>query len=87
MIDACYESVAQKSNKDLFSLDISCKDIIVEEEIVSYDKPAYHHGEYRLHKYCEGENKGSDKMLSLHFDPTKFEQSTFNIDISEGKDQ
>ena len=33
-LDACYESAAQKSNKDLFSFDISCKDIIVEEEIV-----------------------------------------------------
>ena len=52
VIDACYESAAQKSNKDLFSFGISCKDIIVEEEIVSCDKPAYHHDEFRL---CEGE--------------------------------
>ena len=35
VIDACYESIAQRSNKDLFSFDISCKDIIVEEEIDS----------------------------------------------------
>ena len=48
MIDACYESAAQKSNKDLFSFDISCKYIIVEEETVSYDKLAYHHDEFRL---------------------------------------
>ena len=33
------------------------------------------------------EQEGSDQLLSLHFDPTKVEQSTFNIDISEGKDQ
>ena len=56
-LDACYESAAQKSNKDLFSFDISCKDIIVEEEIDSCDKPAYHHDEFRL---CEGEQKDSD---------------------------
>ena len=64
MIDACYESAAQKSNTDLFSFGISYKDIIVEEEIVSCDKPAYHHDEFRL---CEGEQKNSDQMLSLHF--------------------
>ena len=52
MIDACYESVAQNSNIDIFSFDISYKDITVEEEIVSCDKPAYHHDEFRL---CEGE--------------------------------
>ena len=55
VIDACYESVSQKSNKDLFIFDISCKDIIVEEEIVSCDKPAYHHDEFRLCRYGEGE--------------------------------
>ena len=55
-LDACYESAAQKSNKDLFSFDISCKYIIIEEEIVSYDKPAYHHDEFIL---CEGEQKDS----------------------------
>ena len=33
------------------------------------------------------EQEGSDQLLSLHFDPTKVEQSTFNIDISEGKYQ
>ena len=33
------------------------------------------------------EQEGSDQLLSLHFDPTKVENSTFNIDISEGKDQ
>ena len=87
MIVACYKSATQKSNKYLFSFDISCKDIIVEEEIVSYDKPAYHHDEFRLRKYGEGEMKGSDHLLSLHSDPTKVEQSTFNIDISKGKDQ
>ena len=64
MIDACYKSAAHRSNKDLFSFDISCKDIIVEEEIVSYDKPCYHHDEFRLH---EGEQKDSDQLLSLHF--------------------
>ena len=57
MIDACYESVAQNSNKDLFSFDISYKDIIEEEEIVSCDKPAYHHDEFRLR---EGEQKDLD---------------------------
>ena len=52
MIDACYESATQKSNKDLFSFGISYKDIIIKEEIVSCDKLAYHHDEFRL---CEGE--------------------------------
>ena len=85
VIDACYESAAQKSNKDLFSFDISCKDIIVEEEIVSCDKTSYHHAEFKLRKYGEGEYKGSDQLLSLHFDMTKVEQTTFNIDISEEK--
>ena len=33
------------------------------------------------------EQEGSDQLLSLHFDPIKVEKSTFNIDISEGKDQ
>ena len=33
------------------------------------------------------EQEGSDQLLSLHFDLTKVEQSTFNIDINEGKDQ
>ena len=55
MINACYESAAQKSNKDILSFDISCKDIIVEEEIVSYEKTTYHHDEFRLCKYGEGE--------------------------------
>ena len=54
MIDACYESVVQKSNTDIFSFGIPYKDIIVEEEIVSCDKPAYHHDEFRLR---EGEQK------------------------------
>ena len=54
VIDAYYESTAQKSNKDHFSFGISCKDIIVEEEIFSCDKPSYHHDEFRL---CEGEKK------------------------------
>ena len=31
------------------------------------------------------EQEGSDQLLSFHFDPTKVEQSTFNIDISKGK--
>ena len=79
MIDACYKSAAQKSNTDLFSFGISYKDIIVEEEIVSCDNPAYHHDEFIL---CEGEQKYSDQLLSLHFYQTKVEQSTFNIDIS-----
>jgi len=79
-LDACYESAAQKSNKDIFSFGISCKDIIVEEEIVSCDKLAYHHDEFRLH---EGEQKDSDQLLSFHFYQTKVEQSTFNINISE----
>ena len=48
MIDSCYVSIAQNSNKDIFSFGISCKDIIVEEEIISCDKPAYHHDEFRL---------------------------------------
>ena len=33
------------------------------------------------------EQEGSDQLLSLYFDPTKVEQFTFNIDISEGKYQ
>ena len=61
MIDACYESIAQKSNEDLFSFDVSCKDIIVGEEIVSCDKPAYHHDEFILQRYGEGEQKGLDQ--------------------------
>jgi hypothetical protein len=43
VIDACHKSV-----EDLFSLDISCKDIIIGEEIVSCDKPTYHHDEIKL---------------------------------------
>ena len=70
VIDACYEYAAQNSNIDLFSFGISYKDIIVEEEIVSYDKPSYHHDEFRL---CEGEKKDSDQLLSLHFCQTKVE--------------
>ena len=31
------------------------------------------------------EQEGLDQLLILHFDLTKFEKSTFNIDISEGK--
>ena len=84
MINACYKSSAQKSNTNLFSFGISYKHIIIEEQIISCDKPAYHHDEFRL---CEGEQKDSDQLLSLHFDQTKGEQTTFNIDISEGKDQ
>ena len=84
VIDACYESPTQKSNKYLFSVCISCKYIILEEEIVSCDKLAYHHDEFIL---CEGEQKDSDQPLSFHFYQTKVEQSTFNIDISEGNDQ
>jgi hypothetical protein len=86
VIDACYESVAQNSNEDLFK-NISCKDIIVGEEIVSCDKPAYHHDEFKLQRYGEGEQKGSDQQLILHFSPTKVEQSTFNIEISERNQQ
>ena len=63
------------------------KIFIVEGEIVSYDKPAYHHDEFRLHKYGEGEQKGLDQWLSLHSDPTKVEHPRFNIDLSKGKDQ
>ena len=74
MIDACYESTAQKSNTDLFSFGISYKDIIVEEKIVSCDKPAYHHDEFRL---CVGEHKNSDKLLSLHFYQTKEEGNRY----------
>ena len=82
--DGGYEFVDQNSNKDLFSFDISCKYIIVEEEIISCNKLTYHHDEFRLR---EGEQKDSDQLLSLHFYQTKVEQSTFNIDISGGKDQ
>jgi len=59
VIDVCYQSIFQKSEEDIFSFDISCKDIIVEEEIVSCDKPAYHHDEIRLQRYGEEERKGS----------------------------
>ena len=76
VIDACYESVSQRLNTDLFSSGISYKGIIVEEEIVSGD-----------HDVGEGEQEDSDQLLSSHFYQTKVEQSTFNIDISEGKDQ
>ena len=70
MIDACYKSAAQNSNTYLFSFGISYKDIIVLEENVSCDKPAYHHDEFRL---CEGEQKNSDQLLRLHFYQTKEE--------------
>ena len=70
MINACYESSAQKSNTYLFSFGISYKDIIVEEEIVSCDTLAYHHDEFRL---CEWEQKDSYQLLSLHFYQTKVE--------------
>jgi hypothetical protein len=73
----------QKSEEDIFSFDISCKDIIVEEEIVSCDKPAYHHDEIILHRYGEEEQKGSNQQFNLHFSSTKVEQSTFSIKISE----
>ena len=53
---------------------ISYKDIIVEKEIVSCDKPAYHHDEFRL---CEGEQKDSDQLLSLHFYQTKEEDNIY----------
>ena len=33
------------------------------------------------------EQEDLDQMLRFHFDPKKVEKSTFNIDISEGKDQ
>ena len=59
----------------------------MEEEIFSCDKPTYHHDEFRLRKYGEGEQKGLDQWLSLHSDLTKVEQSTFKIDISKGQDQ
>ena len=59
----------------------------MEEEIVSCDKPTYHHDEFKLRKYGEGEKKGSNQLLSLHSDPTKVEHPTFNIDINEEKDQ
>jgi hypothetical protein len=87
VIDACYESVVQKSNEDLFSFDISCKDIIVGEEIVCYDKSTYHHDGFRLQRYGEEEQKVSDQQLSLHFPPTEGEQSTFNIEINKGSQQ
>jgi hypothetical protein len=86
VIDACHESVVQKFNEDLFSLDISCKDI-VGEEIVCCDKPTYHHDEFRLQRYVEGEQKVSDQRFNLHFSSTKVEQSTFSIEISESNQQ
>jgi hypothetical protein len=85
VIDACYESVAQKSND--FSFDISCKDIIVGKEIVSCDEPTYHHYEFRLQRYDEREQKDSDQQLCLHFLPTEEEQSTLDIEINEGSSQ
>jgi hypothetical protein len=51
---------------------------------VNCDRPVYHHDEFKLQRYGEEEQKGSDQQLSLHFPPTKGEQFTFNIDISEG---
>ena len=48
VIDESFKSDVQKPNEDLFSLDISCKDILVGEEIVCCDKPAYTHDEFRL---------------------------------------
>ena len=71
MIDAYHEFVVQKSKEDLFSLDISCKDIIVREEIVWCDKLAYHHDEIRFQRYGEEEQKDSDQQLCLHFLPTE----------------
>ena len=56
----------------------------MKEEIVSCDKPTYHHDEFRLREW---EKKYLDKLLSLHFYETKVEQSAFSIDISGGNDQ
>jgi hypothetical protein len=61
VINACYESVIHKSNEDLYSIDIPCKEIIVGKEIVCFDKPTYPHDEFRLQRYVEGEQKGLDQ--------------------------
>jgi hypothetical protein len=79
----CYQSVFQKSKEDIFSFDISCKDIIVEEEIVRCDKTTYHHDEIRLQRYGEEEQKGSNQQFNLHLSLRKVLQSTFSIKISE----
>ena len=49
--------------------------------------PAYHHDEFKLQRYGEREQKGSDQKLSLHFPLTKVEQSTFNIKTNEDNHQ
>jgi hypothetical protein len=51
---------------------------------VSCDRPAYHHDGFKLQRYGDGEQKGSDQQLSLYFPLTEKKQFTFNIDISEG---
>ena len=75
VVDDSYEFVDQNSS------DISCK------EIVSCNRPTYHHDEFKLQRYGEREKKGSDQKLSLHFLLKEVEQSTFSINISEGKYQ
>ena len=82
MINAGYESSAQKSNTYIFSFGISCKDITMEEEIVSCDKPSYHHDEFRL---WEGEQKNSDQLLSFHFYQTKEEGNRYEEEDDDMK--
>ena len=79
MIDAYYESVAQKLNIDIFSSGISYKGIIGEEEIVSGD-----------HDVGEGEQRDSDQLLSSHFYQTKEECNRYeeeNDDLKSPKQQ
>jgi hypothetical protein len=47
----------------------------------------YSDKEEDLKRYGEGEQKVSDQQSSLHFSPTKVEQSTFSIEIREGSQQ
>ena len=61
VIDESSKSNVPKSKEDPFSFDVSCK------EIVSCNRPAYYHDEFKLQRYGEREQKGLDQQLSLHF--------------------
>ena len=75
MVDDGYEFVDQNPS------DISWK------EIVSCNRLVYHHEEFKLQRYGEREQKGSDQQLSLHFPLKEIEQSTFNIKTNEDSHQ
>ena len=67
MVDDGYVFVDQNPS------DISCK------EIANCNRPTYHRDEFKLQRYGEREQKGSNQKLILHFPLTEIEQSTFSI--------